>query len=390
MYLYIDETIFNHNGKQCYGVGAFLTENKIENTITSTALSNLANDSDINCEGTKKQDFKTLENGYFHACDDSKNGHSHLCRIISEKLCGNFIYSYHDLDSNKILNQNKIDEYYHKLNTMLSMIPVLKYSEQISIFIEGRTQFTQEVVNKFKEKFYSFRDLNVYTTPFLLTIYPELVIEVCDKHNPGLQVTDFILWAVNNKLDNNKSVWINRLNLKSDLSYNQRNGNMSGGRYILNPKLLNDNKINRRNVYLDIYKNSDSKFSNSDIAQLYLEAEVKLHELSKKSLPSHVSYMEADLKKLCDKLCETKRFTSNDLKSVAIIYIRLFDTLPIYKGLDKNADRDIFEKLIYTKKYLAITLHKDLIHGVEMSDYLVKIRNCVIEEQPDLFKNLHK
>ena len=386
MYLYIDETIFMKDGKECYGVGALLTENKITNCIVDTALANLSADPDINDSKNKAQDYRTIERGFFHAADDSKNAHSHLCRCISSGINAIFTYSYFAPSYDKKSIEEKTDEQLHRLNTMLSMLHILEYEEPINIIIEGRMSFSQSIVNRFIKEFYNQIDLGVYETPFLIAVYPELRIEVSNKYEPGLQTTDFILWAVNNQFERNKSIWAKRLNLKFNSSFSENGGPVSGGDYILNSGISKDQKIKKINIYPDdIFPIDDSKYSNKDLACFYIQAEKILHDLSKQHLPNHVSHIKIDLKNLCDRLCKKdNEFTHSDLQNMASIFIRLFDTLPIYGGLSKEKDRDLFEKLIYTRRYLALTLHNELINGVRIANYLVRIRRKVMKEQPHL------
>lgn len=383
MYLYIDETIFEIDGKKYYGVGALLTKNEIENSIIENALNNLSKDPDINFKENKKNDYKTLNRQYFHAAEDSKNAHSHLCREISKSIDGNFYYTYYETDK----NENSKDEYYHRLNTMLTIIHGLNYGKKIEIIIEGRTGFSQHVANEFQERLYHLIDLDVGIVPMMPAIYPELVFKVSDKKNPGLQVVDFILWAVNNKESDKKSVWIKYLKLNFSFSYKENDGEMSGGTYLLKDGIRNDkNRISINSYPNDIFIREEDKFSDSEILELYLQAEYTLHSLAMINLPNNVSYMQDRLKKISKLLLENNKISCDNLIEIATVYIRLFDTLPLYKNLDKICDKEEFEKSLYTKKYLGLAMHKDKIQGVRLNDFFREMRYKVIKENPNLFE----
>ncbi len=384
MYLYIDETIFEINGKKYYGVGALLTKSKIENNIIENALKNLSKDPDINIKENKKNDYETLNRQYFHAAEDSKNAHSHLCREISKSIDGNFYYTYYEADK----DGNSNDEYYHRLNTMLTIIHGLNYGEKIEIFIEGRMGFSQYVADELQERLYHLIDLDAGIIPMMPAIYPELIVKVSDKKEAGLQVVDFILWAVNNKENDKKSVWIKYLKLNFSSSYREEDGEMSGGTYLLKDGIRNDKNRISFNLYPNgIFSRDEDNFSDSEILALYLQAEYTLHSLASMDLPNNVSYMQDRLKKISKLLLDNERISYDNLMEVATVYIRLFDTLPLYKNLDKVRDKDEFKKLLYTKKYLGLAMHKDKIQGVRLNDFFRDMRYKVIKENPNLFED---
>lgn len=92
-YIYLDETTFGECDEYC-GYGSLITESQITNIVINEALKNLQGDPDMGKGSCKKQDHRTLDRQYFHAGDDSKNGHSHLCRSINKHVLGRFHYNF--------------------------------------------------------------------------------------------------------------------------------------------------------------------------------------------------------------------------------------------------------------------------------------------------------
>ena len=78
MYIYIDET--SSNG--LIGAGALLTIEPIQDSIINEAIAELDKfhkKHKYEDENVKRMDAQTLERGYFHASEDSKNSHSIIC-----------------------------------------------------------------------------------------------------------------------------------------------------------------------------------------------------------------------------------------------------------------------------------------------------------------------
>lgn len=89
VWVYLDET--SHEGWR--GAGAMIVPGPMPQRAVADALAALAMDTDAKSEEVAKMDAKTLSRGYFHACDDSHNGHSYWMNAINEHFDGAFIYS---------------------------------------------------------------------------------------------------------------------------------------------------------------------------------------------------------------------------------------------------------------------------------------------------------
>lgn len=78
LYVYADEAAFLRGTEEILGTGILISETPIDQTVVTTAMKLLFDDPDFD----KKMDQRTIDNGYFHASEDSKNGHSHFCRVL--------------------------------------------------------------------------------------------------------------------------------------------------------------------------------------------------------------------------------------------------------------------------------------------------------------------
>ena len=94
-YIYLDESI-NEN---YVGYGAlFVTDGNLAKQVVDKALIDLINDPDRNAKQCKELDDRTISRQFFHACDDSKNAHSHICTAINTSLKGEFYSQVFDIN----------------------------------------------------------------------------------------------------------------------------------------------------------------------------------------------------------------------------------------------------------------------------------------------------
>lgn len=389
MYIYIDESTFVKNGEEYHGVGLFVTKEKIQEEIIDQSLNKLKNDPDIYNEKTKPMDMDTINRGYFHSADDSKNAHSHLCRTISENLNGIFKYSY---TKPSVESDERTLEEIHRLNTKIVSLIITDYSNPIHIYIEQRTKLTQNLAERLIEDLYSSIDLSTYSHPFLSAYYPQVFVNVVDKDNPGIQVVDFILWAVNNKYsENKKSIWVKYLGLEFSNNYDQPEGDMAGGNYILNAGFQNEDNRIGLNVYPhNIFPLKDDYYNDVDFETLYILAEQFIHYFQGIKLPQHVTHFGDEINNITKILKASKQISKEHIREVARIFIRLFDTLPIYSDLDKDRDYKQFELLLHIRRCMGLIISGQIL-GEPAVDFFKAIRDGIedkslLYERPDLDK----
>ncbi len=81
-HVYSDESTFS-DPRLCIGVGMLLSDSDISAALITNAMNALREDPDRFEGRSKTIDDRTIERGYFHASEDSKNAHSHLCNQIN-------------------------------------------------------------------------------------------------------------------------------------------------------------------------------------------------------------------------------------------------------------------------------------------------------------------
>lgn len=389
LYLYIDESVFLHDDKEFYSVGMLALEQEPNPELIEEALIHLKNDPDINKEKTKKMDANTLSRGFFHATDDSMNAHSHFCKAILENNVNGIVY-YSVLKPN--IESELSAEKKHRINTELVSLITTGFDGEIKIFIEQRTEFTQSVAQKFYESFYETIDQGAYLQPFLSTLYPKIEVNVVEKSNPGIQIIDFITWAMNNQYSRNKKgEWVGRLLLKFSMRYDVPTGYMAGSEYYLGKGI-----VIQQILRLDSYPHqalslNDDFYRTIDLQTTYMIAEQILNEIHKNRLPDQASHFQEELDELNNHL--QKDIVSTDtIKRAAKLFIRLFDTLPMYSSFSKDQDHKFYKVLLHVKRSMGL-MNGGKINGLPAAEFFKQIREAIIltnksilQQKPDLAK----
>lgn len=386
MFVYIDESIFERNSEKFYGIGALISGQEIPESVVMRALKQLAKDPHIHDPSTLHMDAKTLSNGYFHASSDSKNAHSHLCRSISRNVNAEFIYSFFVPDRDRVRLYTMSTERIHRLNTLLITAGLLNDVHPIHIFIEGRSSFQQKLMQWWVEELYQAIDNSIYDSPMIPAFYPKITIEIVDKSNPGSQVTDFLLWAVINSDTNTaKSCWITRVGLIQNYRAEELNGPMLWGSYRLNRgcSTYSAPTVQRAPYSAEVFP-LDGSLSKNDLIQIYCNAERIIHRVKSEGLPNHAQHLSSSVDRVVSVLRGDRLFKCDDIRRVSRMFLRLFDTLPVYRYLDIVEDLEDFKMLLYARKYLALTLRQDLINGVRTCNWLSQVRNEIRTQNPTL------
>lgn len=133
-YVYLDESEFDSEQKK--GYGALACEEPISDTVIDRAITELRGDLDRRDPRCKKLDYRTLERHWFHAADDSKNGHSHICTEISQSVSGVFFADF--FDTGKLAQKDQRPEYAYHLSSQLSTARALTTDCPVHLVFEER------------------------------------------------------------------------------------------------------------------------------------------------------------------------------------------------------------------------------------------------------------
>ncbi|MBN8669385.1 MAG: hypothetical protein J0L80_01780 [Chitinophagales bacterium] len=381
IFAYADETIFEINKKeniQAVGYGVFISKVPINQNVITEALDNLAKDPDF----LHKFDTRTLSNGYFHASDDSGNAHSHLCNSINNNVKGEFSFSYRTYSSNQPIQKSRQERY---LDSCLngSSIEFFNSLDKVNLIIEGRSQISQHSVNQWRDKVYTLFEGISHDLPSMKTFFPKIDITIENKNNPGLQVVDFLSWATARTLRQPHSEkfedWFKRIKFwasTKDTTENVSQKNITG--------ILNQMPSMHSTSYpLPFVKSQTSE----DVIQSYIVIERFIRCLEESDFnPSNI-HLWNDLLK-AKKICNGLDFFKGDqLQLIGKVFIRLFDSLPIYSNID-NADQESWKALFYAKHIATLLVRNDQIHMNRTQGHIQRWRHHMLSYEMEHYIEL--
>jgi hypothetical protein len=194
-WIYVDESQ-GPSGTEAgrpFWLAALILERPITQDLIDAALQRLRNDPEAK---GKRYDDATLARGFFHASEDSKNTHSALCKEIVERdLAAAF-------DSSQWFfsrDEEGIDgARLHRLSVALSAMSAFQsdYDRLHLVVARREGSFEERDVPKLLQFVRDAGFHNVAQMPHLGTRFTEIDFELVDGKHPGVQVCDFVLWAV--------------------------------------------------------------------------------------------------------------------------------------------------------------------------------------------------
>jgi hypothetical protein len=359
LYFYADETEFKYNYDEtttnAYGYGVLITRYPVEETdVIVEALKELRQDPDIHKPDRQVRDERTIKDEYFHACEDSANAHYHLGTSIKKYIQGKFCYSYDDKSKYPYLLTYSCLEFTYR-------------NEPIVLVVEERGDFKKSHAEEWIENAYRDIERSLVRPPDSPAYFPEVKIEVMNKENAGLQVTDFILWSINRtKMKKPETKWLDILGLigssrdfVSSSSFKIENKLFTGGEYILQKDL--DENFSAFRYPKSCFPLQDLPNNFLDLVDLYLFIEQQLLKIDCTAIPNHILHLREKLIGAVKKLNfanQEKVDYKKVIQEVCSIYIRLFDTLPLYQGLLGN-DFTQWSKFLLSRKFASELLFQE-------------------------------
>lgn len=367
MFVYLDETEFGEG--QFSGYACLVTPERIGQEVIEEALDKLRNDPDRFHPDQQPMDDRTLERSFFHAADDSKNAHSHLCRAICSHVKGDF--KSHVFHTAKHSFSSKEDLY--DLASKLAVIGLFSQCVELTFVFEQRGNLNvAALLSKWWPDLWFDLARNTYVAPFVVKYYPKVSFEIAGKSEPGLQVVDFMLWAAQKARMDSRSKWFERLPGWSKCKTTTIDGGWEGESI----KMLEPESPSVRRYDLDDCKFDDPKYSELDIlwqiivnVQVVINASYFLNDISK------ISHFYNDVEYLCKQRMVVHEVPH--IRKMAECFIRLFDNIELVHREMPAADKTFW---LAARKCMALVFREGVIahlHAVRLTD----IRNMLIEQQ---------
>lgn len=370
MYVYLDETTFGENDEYS-GYASLITKSRIENLVIVEALNNLRTDPDIDKEKFKEHDGRTLDREYFHAADDSQNGHSHLCSSINHNIVGKFSSHYF---KTKEYNFKNTEEAYD-LASKLSMLSVLSESEEVTFVFEERNDLTRTHIEKWWDSLWLDLFKSQYTHPYIRTYYPILNFEICSKSDPGLQVVDFILWASTRQVIGKKCPWFDRLKccFRTEI---KPEGETWGGHSL---SFGMNEKDNKETYTITDYQHDNGKLNSLEyLAHYIVNTQKVINLVASLGCQNGVGHFWGEIELLND--TRIQKGNAEHIEKLAKCFLKLFDNVTLINDETSKEDKAFW---LMCRKCLAYALHTHDVGGRMHSIRLSDIRNQIIENDAE-------
>jgi len=369
MIVYLDES---KSGDHSFiGYGCLIAHEGMADAIIGAALERLNQDPDTKDPRCSEMDKRTLSRRLFHAADDSKNAHSHLCTEINRQLRGDF--ASHVFDMTKAGIDPPTEDHAFDLTSALSSLKVFQARNPVTIVFEDREKLSAAALQRWHDCYTDQVLRSIYDHPYIPALFPDTSLLIGDKANAGLQCCDFLTWTVMRKLQGDDA-WNQRLQPRFRAEATSESADWIGLDMGFG-ETLPEPKVNYR--LTDFPTNLDSKVTHNSLVSLYINAERVLSCFAQNGLPPHMLHLDAEVRRLAQTRLDPDQ--RGRVTAVAKTYLKLFDTLPLLAGDETEGEREF---LLLSKKYLALTLRDDLIHGVRTGLYLERVRREILQTKP--------
>ncbi|SJZ67843.1 DUF3800 domain-containing protein [Selenihalanaerobacter shriftii] len=369
IYVYIDESgnpnIRSYEGdNQYFSIGAAILGNEVSSNLIEKAMNDLKQREDLG-----KSDVKTLKRGYFHSCVDGPEAHSAIMYLINDlELKFDFL----SFDKKKY-RQNGNDEFdTEKLlhNHMVELASVFVSNRDVdvvNVFVaERESSFPKHFEKNWKRNFYeSLINAVVANTSLLKANFPKVNLKIVDGSHPGIQISDFLLWAIKRSYLSNKNVWFQRIEKDISIETNIKEKSLSlsvdfqinGG--VNNIDLLSPYEVTAKEV-----EEKQRNLNNDELLNLFLHVEKLLDKVMAKKR-NELEYMNRFLEGIDKIIHKKEKLTIKEVKKLCKSFIMVFDTLKIHEGYSK-------EELIFwcvAKRIISNIILGKQINWVMLADF---------------------
>lgn len=369
MFVYLDETEFGEG--RFSGYACLITPIRIEQAVVDEALENLRNDPDRLDSVQTPMDDRTLQRSFFHAADDSKNAHSHLCKAIYKHVKGDF--RSHVFHTTKHSFSSKEDLY--DLASKLAVVGLFSRTTELTFVFEQRGGLNVgALLTRWWPDLWFDLARNAYVSPFIVKYYPKVSFEVSDKLEPGLQVVDFMLWAAQKARMDARSQWYDRLPGWSKCKTTTEDGGWEGESI----KMLEPEPLDTRRYDVEHCKFDDPKFSEIDILwQFIANVQTVINKSFFLKDKSRIEHFFADVEYLY--LQREVIHEVAHIRKMAACFIKLFDNVGVVQKETPPNDKTFW---LAARKCMALVFYDGVdawFHAMRLAD----IRTQLIEQKTD-------
>lgn len=382
LYAYSDETVIECSSeganRRLIGAAVLVTPESVPQAVVDVALASLEQDPDRFWPNRKQKDDRVLARRSFHASDDSANAHSHFARSIRDRIKG--VLSYFVYDPDRFQAERPLQSERELQNSALSLSAhwPMNSAKSIDLSVEARDE-QGDLGDRWVERIYSIRERSIYDTPGIPVCFPHLTVSAKTKKSvcPGLQVVDFLLWALNRRYQRKDDPWVIRAGLETDHLFQEASGPLEGGTF----------SVGRLFVRLPLVKYPEASLPVPDQinhaqvcdALLILEHSVRQVIVDVPETVQHLLPFPRDIG--AQLTLEPESSDEHILELLASAYLRIFDTMPLYAGLS-HEDITTWRRLLSARRIASLVLRKDSWESAIIRGYLVGLRRRLCATSP--------
>ena len=351
-------------------MGILIADEDVSAAIPGYALEQLRNDPDRHKRETASMDEATMTRAYFHASFDSKNAHSWLCRAIAKDVRGTFAAEY-SAQTSRAGKPNPVEELY-ALSTMMTALRAFDVRANVRCVVAERAGLSIAKLESMKVELDRTLLASVADLPMFPAYFPAVEFVLRPASEPGIQVCDFLLWAVNRRESFGETTWLDRI--KAPFA-----GRVTG------PK----NTWGGQSLYLgggahqskDYYEvadlRSDSDLATDEYAAAIEEVEGYLQTLvtAKGGIPAPARHFAAQLTDATN-LRSVKGEDDRYVALIAETYVKLFDLIP---RIGPTAAPDERSWLLRCRAAMACALRTDRVPSMLFRTRLVATRRLLLK-----------
>jgi hypothetical protein len=229
--------------------------------------------------------------------------------------------------SNELPTEEKIHSF------LLKVISTHRLGEswdKVVLFVAERlSSFRAAHGDQWEEEFLEAISIGAIETPLIPVSLPSITIQTCQASNPGIQICDFLLWAVQRKVLGKDDTWFDRLKLKFSSSYSFPNDPLSGNSYFLRTSICGKPILAIERIPTADTVRSRMNAGERDKAMIDIEALMKTlyrsgYVIKNEKLTSRFSLLIPKLRE--------PRVQFDDIVDLAMLFILIADEVPLYNS----------------------------------------------------------
>ncbi len=378
---YADGTAFEDaDGNRYVGAAVLFTEEPIKRLVTDEALDELRDLCNELPEVARKRSYETLDRGYFHATEDSSQAKECLGKSVVRHIRGQLDYSF--ANETRLENHEWLRSNMSEPSRMAQMIAFCMASvmtgnvRPIKLMIEDGDSYNPSQKNWW-EHIWSIRERSAYDQPAIPATFPKIDVTYLKKTDPGSQVVDNLLWAVQRQVKiGPHDEWVNNCGLS--LCHSASLDWVHSGSYsVVDELLIHQGYPSEVLKEFRDYQSSGEKI----IHNAWTLVEGLLCWLSDNGpLPAHANHFQDELDNVVVNF--RKGLASHNhilLELAGSLFLRLFDTGPVWEGFHKDKSKKRWCEYLRAKEIIGLALRKDLANGRHVIAQMSRQRKHMLE-----------